>query len=285
MAAHAHVVKRETLLETRWLRSVKLTYADERGKQRVGAVPPFLRVRVSIPPPLHARKTASPRPAHRTSFSRPLSPPHQLWEMVERTTRLPGSSCDAVAVLCVLQPPDSGPELLLVRQFRPPVDAHTIELPAGLIDAGETAQRAALRELKEETGYVGEVLSVSPPLPLSPGLSNESIALVHVRVDLSLPENRSPVAHNEESECIQVLRLPLASLRARLEERAAAGDRIFCGNHALLIGLEMGGALERQRPLRGWEAAACSWTAVSTAVLLLLGVGAVFGAALARSER
>ena len=32
-----------------------------------------------------------------------------------------------------------------------------IEVPAGLIDAGETAAESAVRELKEETGYVGEV--------------------------------------------------------------------------------------------------------------------------------
>ena len=37
-----------------------------------------------------------------------------------------------------------------------------IEVPAGLIDAGETAEQAAVRELKEETGYVGVVSESSP---------------------------------------------------------------------------------------------------------------------------
>jgi ADP-ribose pyrophosphatase len=37
-----------------------------------------------------------------------------------------------------------------------------IEVPAGLIDAGETAEHAALRELKEETGYIGVVSQSSP---------------------------------------------------------------------------------------------------------------------------
>ena len=49
----------------------------------------------------------------------------------------------------------TGPELLLQKQYRPPIDKVVIEVPAGLIDAGETVEECAVRELKEETGYVG----------------------------------------------------------------------------------------------------------------------------------
>ena len=52
-----------------------------------------------------------------------------------------------------------GPEIILQKQFRPPVCKVTIEVPAGLVDAGESAEEAAVRELKEETGYI-----VPPPL-------------------------------------------------------------------------------------------------------------------------
>ena len=48
------------------------------------------------------------------------------------------------------------------RQFRAPLDKVCIEIPAGLIDKGETPEEAAVRELREETGYVGVVSESSP---------------------------------------------------------------------------------------------------------------------------
>jgi ADP-ribose pyrophosphatase len=44
-------------------------------------------------------------------------------------------------------------EMLLVRQYRPAVEAYTLELPSGHIDIGETPESTARRELLEETGY------------------------------------------------------------------------------------------------------------------------------------
>jgi ADP-ribose pyrophosphatase len=58
--------------------------------------------------------------------------------------------------------PFSGPEIVLQKQFRPPLDSVVIEFPAGLVDEGETAEQAAIRELKEETGYLGKILETSP---------------------------------------------------------------------------------------------------------------------------
>jgi ADP-ribose pyrophosphatase len=43
--------------------------------------------------------------------------------------------------------------VIIVRQYRPAVEHHTLELPSGLVDAGETPLEAARRELLEETGY------------------------------------------------------------------------------------------------------------------------------------
>jgi 8-oxo-dGTP pyrophosphatase MutT (NUDIX family) len=44
------------------------------------------------------------------------------------------------------------PMLPVLKQFRPPVANYCLELPAGLVDAGESVGQAAVRELLEETG-------------------------------------------------------------------------------------------------------------------------------------
>jgi ADP-ribose pyrophosphatase len=44
-------------------------------------------------------------------------------------------------------------EMVLVRQYRPAIDAATLELPSGLVDGADDAEATARRELEEETGY------------------------------------------------------------------------------------------------------------------------------------
>jgi ADP-ribose pyrophosphatase len=50
--------------------------------------------------------------------------------------------------------------VLAVRQYRPAIEQFTIELPAGLVDAGETPALTASRELLEETGYQADDMQV-----------------------------------------------------------------------------------------------------------------------------
>lgn len=88
----------------------------------------------------------------------------RLWESAERRTRPKGGDIDGVGILAVVEKPAGagGPEILLQKQYRPPIDKVCIEMPAGLVDEGETAEAAALRELREETGYVGKIAETSP---------------------------------------------------------------------------------------------------------------------------
>lgn len=76
---------------------------------------------------------------------------------MERLTRPSNADVDAVGILAILEKP-TGPEILLQKQFRPAINKVCVEIPAGLIDEGETAEVCAIRELKEETGYVGKTV-------------------------------------------------------------------------------------------------------------------------------
>ena len=105
------------------------------------------------------------------------------WNCVSRTTTQPNTA-DAVIIIPLLKSA-SGMETILVEQFRPPVGQTTMEFPAGLIDKSENPEQAALRELKEETGFVGSStmpLSTSRAVCMSPGLTDESVNIVVVTV-------------------------------------------------------------------------------------------------------
>ena len=94
--------------------------------------------------------------------------PVRKWDRAVRTTKQSENSVDAVVILAILRYDKSGPskdEIVCVKQFRPPVDGYTIKLPAGLVDANKDP--AAEYEFKEETGYIGKVISVTTFLPQS----------------------------------------------------------------------------------------------------------------------
>jgi ADP-ribose pyrophosphatase len=95
----------------------------------------------------------------------------RIWEAAARKTRK-SSGIDAVAIAPILRHPNKPPSTIVILQYRPPVEAVCVEFPAGLIDEGESPEQAAIRELKEETGYEGKVCDHSPTLSNQPGMTN-----------------------------------------------------------------------------------------------------------------
>jgi ADP-ribose pyrophosphatase len=95
------------------------------------------------------------------------------WEYVERT------HADGMAVIIIAVTP--GDDVLFVEQYRVPLQARTIEMPAGLVGddhASDTLEDAARRELIEETGWQAGRVQVLLTGPTSSGMSSERIAFV-----------------------------------------------------------------------------------------------------------
>ncbi|REK77320.1 NUDIX domain-containing protein [Paenibacillus paeoniae] len=68
-------------------------------------------------------------------------------------------------------------KLLVVDQYRKPMDKFQIEIPAGKLDAGEDPMEAAARELEEETGYRANNLKLVSAFYTSPGFADEKLYL------------------------------------------------------------------------------------------------------------
>lgn len=120
-------------------------------------------------------------------------------------------------------PTTSRREILLQKQYRPPIGSIAIEVPAGLVDAGETAEEAAIRELREETGYIGIATETSPVMYNDTGFCNTNLRMVHVSIDMSLPENQNPQPQLEENEFIDCFTVPLDDLWEECKKFEAQG--------------------------------------------------------------
>lgn len=96
-------------------------------------------------------------------------------------------------------------EIILVRQYRYPIDEVTLEIPAGKLDiAGEDPLECAKRELSEETGYTAQEYKFLSKLATSVGFSDE---VIYIYAAKGL---KAGTQHTDEDEFINVVKVPLA---------------------------------------------------------------------------
>ena len=115
-----------------------------------------------------------------------------------------------IGAVCVLALNDAG-EVILERQFRYPFHQELIEIPAGKLDsADEDPAEAALRELREETGYVPERMTHIGDFFGSPAILDE-------RIRMFLAEGlRKDAQKLDDDEFLEVFTMPLETLVAEI---------------------------------------------------------------------
>jgi ADP-ribose pyrophosphatase len=134
------------------------------------------------------------------------------WEYVSRTRDV-----TAAVILAV-----HDGHVLLVEQYRVPVGARCIELPAGLVGderAGESVAVAAIRELEEETGYRAERMVDLGKFHASAGMSSEAFTLLRAEGLSKIGEGGGV----DEHEQIEVHRIALDALPAFVKSKRAEG--------------------------------------------------------------
>jgi ADP-ribose pyrophosphatase len=134
------------------------------------------------------------------------------WESFERV--------DCKGIVAIVPVTDDN-NVLLIRQFRPPVNGYVVEFPAGLNDKGETLEEAARRELIEETGYSANEMVFITEGPMSSGSSGEILTAF-----LARGLEFKGIGERDETEDIEVLKVPMDKLDNTLSALRSRGDYI-----------------------------------------------------------
>jgi len=139
------------------------------------------------------------------------------WESFERV------NCKGIVAIV---PVTDDKEVILIRQFRPPVKRYVIEFPAGLNDKGDTLEEAARRELLEETGYSAREMIYLTEGPMSSGASGEILSVFLAKgIALNQVQSQGSI-EKDETEDIEVLKIPINELDHKLSMLRSDGNLI-----------------------------------------------------------
>jgi ADP-ribose pyrophosphatase len=145
------------------------------------------------------------------------------WEYVERKK---GKS--AVAIVAVT---DDG-KLILTQQYRRPVDAEVIDLPAGLVgdEGDDDPASTARKELEEEAGYACLRVEELASGPTSPGITSETVAIYR-----ATGLRRTGKGGGAGHEKITVHEVPVGELEEWLRKQSALIDlKVWAAVHFVL---------------------------------------------------
>jgi ADP-ribose diphosphatase len=136
------------------------------------------------------------------------------------TRRFPNGAEHTVEIVrhapsVVLIPIEADGRLVLIQQYRAPLDRVTWEFPAGRVDPGESAEDAARRECEEEIARVPHRLDRLAGLYPAPGFCDEELIFFRVS-DLRTPPPDSPHKPDEDED-IRATRLTVAEARAMVD--------------------------------------------------------------------
>jgi ADP-ribose pyrophosphatase len=128
----------------------------------------------------------------------------------------------ASVVLLPMPDPD---HVVLVRQYRYPVDRWVWELPAGSIDPGETPDAAARRECHEEIGKIPRRLERLGSLFPTPGYCDEE--MLFYRLDGL--DDPTTAAHLDEDEVLEPRTFSVQEIRAMIQRREILDMKTVAG--------------------------------------------------------
>ncbi|KOO49193.1 NUDIX hydrolase [Viridibacillus arvi] len=115
-------------------------------------------------------------------------------------------------------------KIVLVEQYRKPLERSIIEIPAGKLEKGEKPEYTAIRELEEETGYGSKNFTFVQSFATSPGFANEVIHVYAAR-DLYRIENPASL---DEDEFVELLEVTLEEAEQMIrEERIYDAKTVF----------------------------------------------------------